>query len=81
MRVVIAGGGNVGTFIAEDLAKAGHDVTLVEVDADLVAAYRKAVSPGRHLGGGRRVQLTELARICPTPTWWLRSPATTRTTW
>ena len=26
MRVVIAGGGNVGTFIADDLAKAGHEV-------------------------------------------------------
>ena len=37
MRVVIAGGGNVGTFIAEDLAKAGHDVVIVEVDADRVA--------------------------------------------
>lgn len=37
MRVVIAGGGNVGTFIAEDLAKAGHEVVIVEVDADRVA--------------------------------------------
>ena len=32
MRVVIAGGGNVGTFIADDLVKAGHVVTVVEVD-------------------------------------------------
>lgn len=38
MRVVIAGAGSVGTFIAEDLAKAGHEVTIVEVDADRVAA-------------------------------------------
>ena len=37
MRVVIAGGGNVGTFIAEDLVKAGHEVVIVEVDADRVA--------------------------------------------
>ena len=37
MRVVIAGGGNVGTFIAEDLVKAGHSVVIVEVDGDRVA--------------------------------------------
>ena len=37
MRVVIAGGGNVGTFIAEDLVKAGHSVVIVEVDADRVS--------------------------------------------
>ena len=32
MRVVIAGGGNVGTFIAADLAEAGHEVLLIEQD-------------------------------------------------
>ncbi len=32
MRVVIAGGGNVGTFIAAELHSAGHDVVIVEVD-------------------------------------------------
>lgn len=36
MRVVIAGGGNVGTFIAAELHKAGHDVLIVEVDPDRV---------------------------------------------
>jgi len=47
MRVVIAGGGNVGTFIAEDLAKAGHSVTIVEVDGDRVAA---AIQSGEPVG-------------------------------
>ena len=42
MRIVIAGGGNVGTFIAEDLAKAGHEIVIVEVDADRVAEARTA---------------------------------------
>lgn len=37
MRVVIAGAGSVGTFIAEDLAKAGHEVVIVEVDPARVA--------------------------------------------
>ena len=45
MRVVIAGGGNVGTFTAEDLVKAGHDVVIVEVDADRVAEARAAGEP------------------------------------
>ena len=37
MRVVIAGGGNVGTFIASELAAAGHSVIIVEVDPARVA--------------------------------------------
>lgn len=32
MRVVIAGGGNVGTYIAGELTKAGHQVVVVEED-------------------------------------------------
>lgn len=36
MKVVIVGGGNVGTFMASELAKADHDVSLVEVDPDRV---------------------------------------------
>ena len=45
MRVVIAGGGNVGTFIGGDLAKAGHEVTIVENDSERVAAARKLGEP------------------------------------
>ncbi len=45
MRVVIAGAGSVGTFIAEDLAKAGHEVVIVEVDADRVAEAERDGSP------------------------------------
>jgi trk system potassium uptake protein TrkA len=45
MRVVIAGGGNVGTFIADDLVKAGHEVTIVEVDADRAAAAQALGEP------------------------------------
>jgi trk system potassium uptake protein len=37
MRVAIAGGGNVGTSIAEDLQAAGHDVLIIEKDSDMVA--------------------------------------------
>jgi len=45
MKVVIAGGGNVGTFIAEDLAKAGHEIVIVEVDADRVAEATSSTQP------------------------------------
>jgi trk system potassium uptake protein len=37
MKVAIAGGGNVGTSIAEDLQAAGHDVLIIEKDSDMVA--------------------------------------------
>jgi trk system potassium uptake protein TrkA len=40
MKVMIAGGGNVGTFIASDLHAAGHDVLVIEQDPDLVARLR-----------------------------------------
>ncbi|CAN5809022.1 TrkA family potassium uptake protein [soil metagenome] len=45
MRVVIAGAGSVGTFIAEDLAKAGHEVIIVEVDAERVAEAERRGEP------------------------------------
>jgi trk system potassium uptake protein TrkA len=37
---MIAGAGNVGTFIASDLHAAGHDVLVIEQDPDLVARLR-----------------------------------------
>jgi trk system potassium uptake protein TrkA len=45
MRVVIAGGGNVGTYIATELQKAGHEVLIVEVDPDRVARAQAAGEP------------------------------------
>jgi len=35
MRVVIAGAGNVGTYLAADLHRAGHDVLIIEIDPDV----------------------------------------------
>ncbi|NNN13843.1 MAG: TrkA family potassium uptake protein [Acidimicrobiaceae bacterium] len=43
MKVVIAGAGNVGSFIAEDLHKAGHDVLAIEQDANLVAKLKEHI--------------------------------------
>jgi trk system potassium uptake protein TrkA len=36
VKVAVAGAGKVGRFLAEDLAGSGHDVLLLEKDADLV---------------------------------------------
>lgn len=47
MRVVIAGGGSVGRFIAEQLHGQGHEVTILDNDRDVVA---RAVSSGEPVG-------------------------------
>jgi trk system potassium uptake protein TrkA len=40
MRVAIAGGGNVGLHIADELHQAGHDVLVIELDQQLVEQAR-----------------------------------------
>ena len=63
MRVVIAGGGNVGTFIADDLVKAGHEVSIVEVDSERVRAAKKLGEPvGVTWVEADACELSELAR-------------------
>jgi trk system potassium uptake protein TrkA len=47
VKVVIVGGGNVGTFIAAELSEARHDVTIIEIDADRV---ERGVSSGEPEG-------------------------------
>jgi len=47
MRVLIAGGGNVGTYIATELQKVGHEVVIVEVDP---ARYQQALADGEPAG-------------------------------
>lgn len=36
MKVAVAGAGKVGQFIANDLVRRGHDVTLIDLDDDVV---------------------------------------------
>jgi trk system potassium uptake protein TrkA len=45
MKVVIAGGGAVGTFIAGELQEAGHEVHLIEQDPARVARMREVGEP------------------------------------
>ena len=50
MKVAIAGGGNVGTYIAADLKEAGHEVLVIEQDADLVARLSPALGIDFYVG-------------------------------
>ena len=43
MRVVIAGGGSVGTAIALDLVDRHHDVTLMEHETEIAEKLRGAL--------------------------------------
>jgi trk system potassium uptake protein TrkA len=47
MKVVIAGAGSVGSFIAEDLSAAGHDVVVIEQEAARVAVLRDRAALSR----------------------------------
>ncbi|HYH48789.1 MAG TPA: TrkA family potassium uptake protein [Acidimicrobiia bacterium] len=66
MRVAIAGGGNVGQFIANDLAMAGHDVMILEQDPGVVSRSAAALSGPRGDGGGiewRTVDACEVSSL------------------
>jgi trk system potassium uptake protein TrkA len=45
MRVAIAGAGNVGVFIANDLASSGHEVQLIEQNPDAVQREQSHSDP------------------------------------
>src|SRR3954451_24869840 len=45
MRVLIVGGGNVGTYIAAELRKAKHEVSIVEIDTERVEEARLTGEP------------------------------------
>ena len=51
MRVAIAGAGNVGQFIANDLAEAGHEVLILEQDPGVVNRSAPTLSGARADGG------------------------------
>ena len=61
MRVVVVGGGNVGTHMAEDLAKNGHEVVLLEEDRVVVTRLR--AEPGLVGVDLRVADACELAKL------------------
>jgi trk system potassium uptake protein TrkA len=51
VKVAIAGGGNVGQFIAHDLAEGGHHVLIIEQDPGVVTRSAPALTGPRGDGG------------------------------
>jgi trk system potassium uptake protein TrkA len=51
MRVVIAGGGNVGTYLAGDLVARAHDVAIIEQNSTMYAKAKKTVEGANWIHG------------------------------
>jgi trk system potassium uptake protein TrkA len=63
VKVAIAGAGNVGTFIAEDLRSAGHEVLLIEKDAGLVGRLQETLDVNWFIGDACEVSSLDAAGI------------------
>ena len=62
MRVLVAGGGNVGTFLAAELASVGHDVVVLEADEDRVSQMQtREETPGVRWLVGDACEVSQLA--------------------
>jgi trk system potassium uptake protein TrkA len=64
VKVLIAGGGSVGRFIAEQLSSSGHTVTICDNDASVVALYKDRNEPDGviwHLGDACDIAVLEAA--------------------
>ena len=51
MNIVIAGGGSVGRFIAEQLVGSGHHVTIIDNDADVVNRHDATIESATWVKG------------------------------
>ncbi len=63
MKVAIAGAGNVGTYIAADLAESDHDVLLIEQDPDVVARVRATLPPRVKVAEADACEVTSLQKL------------------
>ncbi|MBM3805289.1 MAG: TrkA family potassium uptake protein [Actinobacteria bacterium] len=66
MKVVVAGGGSVGRFTAEQLVAAGHKVIVIENDRGVVSTYGKeeeAKGVRWHLGDACDVEVLRMAGV------------------
>jgi trk system potassium uptake protein TrkA len=66
MKVIVAGGGSVGRFTAEQLVAAGHEVIVVENDRGVVRNYGKeeeAKGVRWHLGDACDVEVLRAAGV------------------
>lgn len=68
MKIIVAGGGSVGRFTAEQLVAAGHDVVVVENDRAVVRNYGKeeeAKGVRWHLGDACDVEVLRYTKFSP----------------
>jgi trk system potassium uptake protein len=63
MKVAIAGAGNVGTYIAEDLHAAHHDVLLIDSNLSLVNRLRPSLDVGWFVGDACEVNSLHAAGL------------------
>jgi trk system potassium uptake protein TrkA len=59
MKAIIAGAGNVGTFLAADLHQAGHEVLLIEKVPEVVAKVESTLAVRLQLGDACEVSVLE----------------------
>ncbi|MFZ4518554.1 MAG: potassium channel family protein [Microthrixaceae bacterium] len=66
MRVLVVGGGKVGTFIASELVGAGHEVVILDADAQRVAeAADTGAAAGAEWVVGDACEIDDLAAVHP----------------
>ena len=63
MKVIIAGAGAVGSFVASDLRAANHEVLLIERNPDLVARLRPSSDVDIFLGDACEVSVLDEAGV------------------
>ena len=63
MKVAIAGAGNVGVYIADDLRAAGHTVLIIEQDPELVARLRQVHDAEWYVGDACEITSLQEAGI------------------
>lgn len=65
MKVVIAGGGSVGRFIADQLVSSGNEVTIIDNDAAVVETHTRTAAPGItwRRGDACEIGVLEAARV------------------
>lgn len=63
MRVAVAGAGNVGTFIAEDLAGNGHEVLLIERSPEIAARIKPPAGVELRVGDACEVSALQEAHL------------------
>ena len=51
MHIIIAGGGSVGRFIAEQLVGSGHQVTIIDNDIDVVSRHDSTIPDAQWVRG------------------------------